>query len=53
MQSLKAQAASAKLKLTEAKPKAKIMLVKKQVLLTGSALWRKALSRVGKDEVVL
>ena len=42
------QAAEAKLKLTEAEAKAKILLSEKTLWLIGNVLWRKTAVRAGK-----
>ena len=42
------QAAEAKLKLTEAEAKAKILLSKRLALLIGNVLWQKTAVRAGK-----
>ena len=42
------QAAEAKLKLTEAEAKAKILLSEKTLLLIGNALWQKTAVRAGR-----
>ena len=47
------QAAEAKLKLTEAEAKAKILLSKRQALLIGNASWQRIVARPGKTNFSL